>query len=102
MINGKMIEVTIRFFANDIKLNDDGEIEYGGKDSGSFVPKYAWINGSVAMPKNDLHGISGSEKTEIFNSLMEIPTAIEKVLKQNGIKLVIARAMRKYLVSCKD
>lgn len=82
----KMIEVRIRFWTNQI-----------ADEEGYIVPKHAWTSGVVRMESNDSHGIIPSYPRP-FNSLMEIPAVIEKVLIQHGIMLHRERRMGKYLV----
>ena len=78
----KMIEVRIRFWTDDL-ANKDGYV----------VPKHGWAAGVVRMARNDSHGIvPGNPKP--FNSLMEIPSTIEKVLVQHNIKLRRAGRLR--------
>ena len=72
----RMIEVKIRFWTNNI-----ADVE------GQIVPKRAWTSGVARMTPNDLHGIMKGQKPIAFNSLMQIPAAIEKVLRQNEIVL---------------
>jgi len=81
----RMIEVKVRFFTNNM----------AGK-RGYIVPKHGWTNGSIQMDRNDSHQIEpGSPK--MFNSLMEIPAVIEKVLIDHEIKLHRVRKASKYL-----
>jgi hypothetical protein len=81
----KMIEVKIRFWTDEIS-NQEGHI----------VPKHAWTSGVVRMERNDSHGIvPGSPRP--FNSLMEIPAAIEKVLIEHNIKLRRIKRMGDYI-----
>ena len=81
----RMIEIKIRLWTNDIA---EGE--------GSILPKHAWTSGVVRLTKNDIHGI-GQKKPLPFNSLMDLPAVIEKVLIANGITLHPSRVMKKYL-----
>ena len=64
----KMIEVKIRFWTNDI-----------ANKGGYISPKHAWTSGVVRMERNESHGIVPGYPSP-FNSLMEIPMVIEKVL----------------------
>lgn len=81
----RMIEVKIRFWTDEMT---------GMK--GYILPKHAWTAGVVRMERNDSHGIIPSNPRP-FNSLMEIPTVIEKVLVQHGIKLHRIRRMVDYI-----
>ena len=71
----KMIELTVRFWTNDI-ADKDGEI----------VPKNAWTSGVVSLARNESHGID-PESPKPFHSLMELPAVIEKVLIKHEIVL---------------
>lgn len=82
----KMIEVRVRFWTNDIASGED-----------KVVAKNARCSGVVRMKKNSLHGISGGRAIP-FNSLLEIPSAIEKTLIEHGIKLHLPKRMKKYIV----
>lgn len=81
----KMIEVKVRFWTNDI-----------GAKKGEVVPKHGWARGVVRMERNDTHGTTG-DPNEKFNSLMELPHAIERLLIKQGIVLYSSPNMRKYL-----
>ena len=81
----RMIEVRVRFFTNQI-ANGKGRVK----------PKNAWGCGMVRIEKNDVHGIKSKSRVP-FNSLLELPAAIEKVLIRNGVKILPSRLMNKYL-----
>ena len=81
----KMIEVKVRFFTNAI-----------AKVEGQIKPRHAWTTGVVRMERNESHGIT-PEYPRPFNSLMEIPAVIEKVLIQHGITLHCDKKMEKYI-----
>lgn len=81
----KMIEVKLRFWTDDIAGTE-----------GNIVPKHAWTSGVVRIERNDSHGIIPGDPRP-FNSLMEIPAVIEKVLVQHGIKLHCNRRMFDYI-----
>jgi len=72
----RMIEVRIRFWTDKIV-----------EGKGQIRPKHAWASGEVRMQRNEPHGIIPKKNPHLFNSLMEIPGVIEKVLIQHGIKL---------------
>ena len=82
----KMIEVKVRFWTNDL-------VE--GKDR--IRPKHAWTNGVVRIKRNPAHNISPLPPIP-FNSLMDLPAAIEKVLIQHGIKLHLSNKQSKTIV----
>jgi hypothetical protein len=82
----RMIEVKVRLWTDDLA---------GGK--GRIQPKHAWSAGVVRITRNEAHGIV-PEKPVPFNSLMEIPSKIEKVLIDHGIEIHPSRRMTKYIV----
>lgn len=81
----KMIEVRLRFWTDEI-----------AEAKGYVVPKHAWSSGVARMQTNSAHGIRGGDEV-VFNSLMEIPAAVEKVFLAQGIKLHASSRMRRYL-----
>ena len=81
----KMIEVKVCFFTDGI-----------AQSAGSVVPKNAWTMGAVRIDANRSHGIT-PQNPVIFNSLLEVVGAIEKVLINHGIKLHASPKTRKYL-----
>jgi hypothetical protein len=80
----KMIEVKVRFWTNNIA------------GQGKIVPKAARTAGVVRIERNDAHGIK-PRKPLPFNTLAEIPAAIERTLIDHGIVLQPSRKMRKYI-----
>ncbi|MBI2917065.1 MAG: hypothetical protein HYY01_03640 [Chloroflexi bacterium] len=86
--NERTIEVRIRFFTGGMS---------GASAKGDILPKHAWTNGIVYITKHASHGIPSQGRGAHFGSLMDIPAAIEKVLKRNEIKLHTGR-MGDYLV----
>jgi hypothetical protein len=81
----KMIEVSLRFWTNDI-----------AKQKGTIVPKHAWAAGVVRIQGNDSHGIiSGNPKP--FHSLLDVGSVVESVLMNHGITLHRSRRMKKYM-----
>jgi hypothetical protein len=81
----KMIEVTVRFWTNNI-----------AKEKDRITPKFAWSAGVVRISRNESHGIS-PQNPLIFNSLMELPQVIEQVLLDHGVTLIISDQMQKYI-----
>lgn len=81
----KMIEVKVRFWTDDIAVK------------GEVSPKRGWTAGVVRMERNDAHSIKPG-RPRPFNTLMEIPAAIEHVLMAHGVALQPSRKMRKYVV----
>jgi len=83
----KMIEVSVRFWTDDIA---------GQKEL--ILPRHAWTGGVVRIQRNQAHGIKPS-KDVIFNSLLELPFAIEKVLLAERITLHGTSRTRKYIAT---
>lgn len=83
----RMIEIKVRFWTDKI-------VEGKGK----VRPKHAWAHGVVRVESNNVHGVI-PKKPLPFNSLMELPSIIEKVLLQHGITLHLGKKMRKYIAS---
>ena len=81
----KMIEVKLRFWTNEI-----------AGESGKIKPRHAWTSGVARIERNDSHGIKPGNPVP-FNSLLEIGTAVEKVLIKHNITLHIGKNMNKYL-----
>jgi hypothetical protein len=80
-----MIEIKVRFWTNEI-----------AEAPGRVVPKHGWTRGVVRMTPNKSHGIDPGPPVP-FNSLMELPAKIEKVLIDNGITLHLIGKNEKYL-----
>ncbi|HEX8200309.1 MAG TPA: hypothetical protein VF590_07465 [Isosphaeraceae bacterium] len=83
----KMISLDVRFWTNDI-----------AREPGTVIPKHAWASGTVGLNRNESHGIGPSEPIP-FNTLMELPMAIETLLIREGISLHRNPRMRLYLGS---
>ncbi len=80
----KMVEVKVRFWTDDLAA-----------EKGKIVPKHAWTAGVVRIERNDSHEIAPSQPVP-FNSLLDLGTAIEKVLIQHGVVLHSSTKMKKY------
>lgn len=80
----KMIEVKVRFWTDSIAPNGD------------VMPKRAWAKGNVRMQRNETHGLRGKPDVK-FNSLLELPAAIERLLIAHGVVLHPSTKMRKYV-----
>ena len=80
-----MIEVEVRFWTNDI-----------AEGKGRIKPRHAWTIGAVRMERNESHGIIPGYPRP-FNSLMEIPVLIEKILMEHEITLHRDKKMEKYI-----
>jgi hypothetical protein len=78
--------VKVRFWTDDI-----------AEVAGEVVAKHGRTGGVVRMERNDAHGIKPG-RPRVFNSLMEIPAAIERVLLEHGITLHMSGKVRKYIV----
>ncbi len=79
----KMIEVKIRFWTNDIA----GE--------GKILPRHARTSGVVRITRNKAHGLEPGQPIP-FNSLLDLPAKIEKLLVDQKVTLHPSRRMRKY------
>jgi hypothetical protein len=80
-----MIQINVRLFTNNIS-----------PEKGQVLPKHACTNGAIRLEKNTLHDINPKQPV-IFNSLMGMPSVIEKVLIAHGIILHTDNRMRKYI-----
>jgi hypothetical protein len=72
----KMLRVSVRFWTDEI-----------ADTSGHVVPGHAWASGVVVVESNETHGIRREQKGETFNSMAELPLAIEKAIMRAGITL---------------
>jgi len=81
----RMIEIKVRFWTDQIAT---------GK--GQIKPKHAWCSGVVRIERNNAHNIIPTSPRP-FNSLMEIPATMEKVLIEHGITLHHGNKMSKYM-----
>jgi len=76
----------------------EGEIPHGEKmitfklrfwTDGLANRKMAWNAGAITVVTNKSRGIRNTPKShEMFHSLEDIPNAVKKILKKNGISLV--------------
>jgi hypothetical protein len=82
----RTIRLTVTFYTNRIS-----------KKSGYVVERAAWDTGTVVPHTNEAHRIAPRRPVAHFNSLAEIPLAIEKCLIAHGLKLKPGRRSRKYL-----
>jgi len=80
----KMVEIKVRFWTDGIAA-----------EKGKVIPKHAWSAGVVRIERNDAHEIAPAQPVP-FNSLLELGTAIEKVLIEYGIVLHRSTKMKKY------
>ena len=82
----RMIELKVRFWTDGIAT---------GK--GRIRPQHAWTRGMITLERNNAHGIV-PVRGRPFNSLMEIPSAIEKLLIEHGIQLHLCHKMDRYVM----
>jgi hypothetical protein len=83
----KMIEVSLRFWTNNIS-----------SEAGKIIPKHAWAAGVVRVQGNESHGIiSGNPRP--FHSLLDVGAVVEAVLVNHGITLHRSRRMKKYMAA---
>lgn len=85
----KTIEVKIRFWTDEI-----------ASEKGKIIPKHALTAGVVGIERNEAHEIVPG-KTIPFNSLLDLGTAIETVLKEHGIVLHLSSGMKRYMAENK-
>jgi len=78
-----MIEVRVRFFTD------------GHAPKGQIMPKHGHANGEVRVARNPSHGIQPAGPI-MFNSMAELPYAIEKTLRDHGIKIELSSRERRY------
>jgi hypothetical protein len=69
----KMIEITIRFWTNDI-----------AEEEGKVLPKHIHNSGMVRLTANKTHDIPGEQPTP-FMSMAELPGKIEELLERHKI-----------------
>jgi hypothetical protein len=71
-----MVRVSVRFWTDDI-----------ADSPGHVVPRHAWAAGVVFVESNETHGIPRVQDAATFNSMAELPFAIEKAIIQAGLTL---------------
>lgn len=82
----KMIELKVRFWTDGIS---------GPKQ---IRAKHGWTSGIVRIKTNRTHGIMRG-KARPFNSMLDLGSAIEQVLKDHGIVLHVSRGMKGYIAT---
>ncbi len=80
----RMIEVRLSFWTDGIAAVE-----------GNIVPKHARSSGLMRAEPNEAHGIV-PESPVAFHSLMDVTSALERVLIENGIVLHHSKKMGKY------
>jgi hypothetical protein len=83
----KMIELTIRFWTNNLS-----------RKRGHIVKKECWDAGVVYMHENLAHGITSANPMP-FHSLLDLPAKIEKVLITHKVKAHPGKLSKKYIRS---
>ena len=81
----RMIEVSVRFWTDSIAAGE-----------GKIIPKHAWTARMVHVKGNKSHDLSPGA-LQPFNSIAELPAAIEEALTQSGIQLHPSPKTRKWL-----
>ncbi len=81
----RMIEVKIRFWTDDIAAVE-----------GNILPGHARSSGLISVEPSEAHEIVPKSPVS-FHSLMDITSALEKVLIENGIVLHQSKMMKRYL-----
>ena len=81
----KMIEVRVRFWTDNISDQEN-----------TIIPKHAWDGGVVVMDTNKSHGITPGPPRP-FNSLLDLTSALAKVLVDHGITLHTSTKTRKLI-----
>lgn len=82
----RMIELKVRFWTNGI-----------AEGKGRVRPKHAWTRGIVTIERNGPHDIV-PERGCPFNSLLELPAAVERVLIDHGVQLHLCSKMARYVL----
>jgi len=80
------IKFTAAFFTNGISSK-----------AGRVVRRVCWDKGSVYPQGNERHQIKSTGNPKVFNSLAEIPAALQKSLIAHRIKIRPGSTSRKYL-----
>lgn len=82
----KTIELRVRFWTDNLAAGRN-----------MVLPRQGWDSGVVHTVANEAHGIEGGNPVT-FNSLAELPAAIERLLIKRGIQLHRNQKSRKYLL----
>jgi hypothetical protein len=83
----RMIEIRVRLWTDNIV-----------EGKGMILPKHAWDAGVVRIEPNAAHGITAGEPIP-FNGMADLPSKIERLLIDRGIKVHLSRKQRRYLIS---
>lgn len=74
----KTIELTVRFWTNDISDKED-----------HIVPKVCWEHGMITLKKNETHGLEVRKRA--FKSIAHLSRAVEELLKASKVKVLHGR-----------
>jgi hypothetical protein len=85
-IGDRMIELRVKFWTDGI-----------AEKHGEVIPKHAWDSGRVVMATNHAHGIKWGHKGGIFNSILDLPSVIAKILTDHGVTLHLNTKSRKLI-----
>jgi hypothetical protein len=83
----RMIEIRVRLWTDNIV-----------KGKGMILPKHAWDAGVVRMEPNDDHRLTAGKPIP-FNGMADLPSKIERLLIDRGIKVHLSSKQRRYLVT---
>lgn len=78
-----MIEIRVRFWTNGI-----------AERKGYVLPRHCRAAGTVHVTTNETHGLKDEHNLK-FNSMAELPAAIEKLMIGAGIKMRRSRREKK-------
>jgi len=78
----RTIEVSIRFWTDKITTK------------GAVIQKHAWDSGTITMKRNSLHCIR-PKTSKPFNSILDLPSVLAKVLEEHEIALHPSSKTRK-------
>jgi hypothetical protein len=81
----KMIEIRIRFWTDGIAVQ-----------KGKIIPKHSWDSGVIVMEGNKAHEITPASP-QPFNSILDLTSALAKVLTQHGVILHTNRKLSKLI-----
>ena len=81
----KTIELRVRLWTDHLAPTE-----------GQILPKHAWDSGTVDLPVNHSHGIASGEPVT-FNSLSELPAAVEEALISRSITIHRDKRSAKWL-----
>ncbi|MCK4456298.1 MAG: hypothetical protein KAW39_01005 [Thermoplasmata archaeon] len=74
----KTIELTVRFWTNDISRKEN-----------HIVPRVCWEHGMITLKKNESHGLAVKRKP--FKSIAHLSRAVEELLKASNVEVLHGR-----------